>query len=363
METVDLSGLTFRSGSHKNSSVIWVDFEYNRLKIEVVKSLSGRWSSSARCWYLPDTGHIRKLFGIETHAIGKGVLSKLSPVNTKELQRMKEMLQMKAYSSSTIKTYIVEFAQLLYLLKDVAVDSLSYDRLRAYILYCINTLKISENQMHSRLNAIKFYFEQVLHRRDFFAEIPRPKKPSSLPKVLSQKEIQRIFKAVKNQKHLLMLQLCYGMGLRVSEVVNLKVRDIDSGRMQVLIEGAKGKKDRYLPLPNAVLDLLREYYKAYRPMSYLFSGQQSDRSYSVRSVQTVFKNAMKRAKVNKPIGIHGLRHSYATHLLEYGTDISFIQRLLGHNDIKTTMLYAKVANTHLNAIKSPLDRMLHLKNI
>lgn len=270
---------------------------------------------------------------------------------------MKEVLQMKAYSPSTIKTYMIEFAQLLYILKDVPVDSLGYDRLRAYILYCINTLKISESQLHSRLNAIKFYFEQVLHKPGFFAEIPRPKKPSTLPKVLSQKEVKRIFDVVRNQKHLLMLQLCYGMGLRVSEVVNLKVSDIDSGRMQVLIEAGKGKKDRYVPLPSAVLDLLREYYKAYQPKTYLFEGRYGGR-YSVRSVQAVFKNAMKAAKVNKPIGIHGLRHSYATHLLEYGTDMSFIQQLLGHNDIKTTMLYAKVSNAQLNSIKSPLDRIL-----
>ena len=141
--------------------------------------------------------------------VGKGVLSKLSPVNARELQRMKEVLQMKAYSPSTIKTYMIEFAQLLYILKDVPVDSLGYDRLRAYILYCINTLKISESQLHSRLNAIKFYFEQVLHKPGFFAEIPRPKKPSTLPKVLSQKEVKRIFDVVRNQKHLLMLQLCY----------------------------------------------------------------------------------------------------------------------------------------------------------
>src|SRR5690606_24173510 len=117
------------------------------------------------------------------------------------------------------------------------------------------------------------------------------------------------------------------------------------------------KKDRCVPLPSAVLDLLREYYKAYHPKTYLFEGQYGGR-YSVRSAQAVLKNAMKAAKVNKPIGIHGLRHSYATHLVEYGTDISFIQQLLGHNDIKSTMLYAKVGNAQVNAIKSPLDRIL-----
>ncbi|GAB3005238.1 hypothetical protein GCM10027051_00020 [Niabella terrae] len=270
---------------------------------------------------------------------------------------MKEVLQMKAYSPNTIKTYIVEFAQLLYDLKDVHVDSLGYDRLLAYLLYCFNTLKISENQLHSRLNVIKFYFEQVLHKPDFFAEIQRPKKPSTLPKVLSQKEIKRIFDTVRNQKHLLMLQLCYRMGLRVSEVVNLKVSHIDSERILVLIEAGMEKKGRYIPLPSTALGVLQAYYKSYRSIVYIFEGKYGGQ-YSVRSVQTVLKNAMKAAKVNKPIGIHGLRHSYATHFLECGTDMSFIQHLLGHNDIKTTMLFAKVNNALLNAIKSPLDRIM-----
>lgn len=356
MEDIDFSGFTFTKGEHRGVAVIWIGFRYNQAKINVVKSLRGKWSQSNKCWYVPDNEHFRKVFGLKINSLGKGVLSKLSPVNAQELQRMKEVLQMKAYSPSTIKTYTVEFAQLLYVLKNVPVDTLGYERLRAYILYCINNLKVSENQLHSRLNAIKFYFEQVLHKPDFLAEIPRPKKPSTLPRVLSQKEIQRIFDAVQNKKHLLMLQLCYGMGLRVSEVVNLKVCDIDSERMQVLIEAGKGKKDRYVPLPLSVLGLLREYYRHYCPKFYLFEGLYGGQ-YAVRSVQAVFKNAMKIAKVNKPVGIHGLRHSYATHLLEYGTDMAFIQRLLGHNDIKTTMRYAKVGNTQLNAIQSPLDKL------
>lgn len=141
----------FREGRHKDAAVIWMDFKYDRAKIDLVKSLKGRWSRSEKCWYVPDSTHFRTLFGMETPPVGKGVLSKLSPVNARELQSMKEVLQMKAYSPSTIKTYMVEFAQLLYILKDVPVDSLGYDRLRAYILYCINTLKISESQLHSML--------------------------------------------------------------------------------------------------------------------------------------------------------------------------------------------------------------------
>lgn len=144
------------------------------------------------------------------------------------------------------------------------------------------------------------------------------------------------------------------MGLRVGEVVNLKISDIDSDRMQVLIAAAKGKKDRYVNLPESVLALLRSYYKSYKPKKWLFEGQYGGQ-YSIRSVQAVFKNAMKKAGINKQIGIHGLRHSYATHLLESGADLRFIQELLGHNSIKTTQTYTHVTNCSKIKIKSPLD--------
>lgn len=351
----DFAGFTLSEGQHNGSKVIWISFEYDQEKINLIKSLKGRWNPPNKSWYVPDNRNFRSIFGLEITLSGKEVAMNLNPENAKALQYMKELLQMKAYSPATIKTYTSEFSQLLYFLKGKAIGLMTYEELRAYILYCINTLKISENQMHSRLNAIKFYFEQVLNKMDFVAKIPRPKKPSTLPKVLSQSEIQRIFDVVQNPKHLLMLKLCYGMGLRVSEVVNLKLSDIDSSRMQVLIDSAKGKKDRYVPLPVSVLDLLRSYYKEFKPAVFLFEGQYGGQ-YSIRSVQAVFKLAMKKARVNKPVGIHGLRHSYATHLLEYGTDMAFIQKLLGHQDIKTTMIYAKVENSHTKSIRSPLDR-------
>ena len=205
------------------------------------------------------------------------------------------------------------------------------------------------------MNAIKFYFEKVLHRdKIFFEMIPRPKKTKSLPKALSKKDIAKIFANMENPKHLMMLKLCYGMGLRVSEIVNLKITDIDSGRMLVYIESAKGKIDRYVTLPSSVLDELRNYFRNYRPKIYLFEGQYGGH-YAIRSVQAVFKNAMQKAKINKAVGIHGLRHSYATHLLECGTDMVFIQKLLGHKNIKTTEIYAKISNRQIGKIKSPLD--------
>ena len=354
----NLQNYQFLLGEYENKSVIFAHFPYNeQYKNELkAKFATAKWSVSQKSWYLPDNNSIRNELGLPLKTEqGKAVLAQIRPVNTPALQRMHELLLLKAYSSNTIKTYCNEFAQLLYVLKDTHVDTLTPERLRSYFLYCVQTLKLSENVIHSRLNAIKFYFEQVLHREKvFFDEIPRPKKKSQLPKVIGKSDIVKIFAQVENSKHLLMLKLCYGMGLRVSEIVNLKVTDIDSSRMVVHIENAKGKKDRLVNLPETILDDLRNYYRSYRPAIYLFEGQYGGQ-YSIRSVQAVFKNAMKRAKINKVVGVHGLRHSYATHLLESGTDMYFIQKLLGHSDLKTTEIYAKVSKRQLGNIKSPLD--------
>ena len=282
------------------------------------------------------------------------MLALIHPNNHLAFQSFINQLKLKAYSKNTIRTYVTEFAHLLKTIKKINVDSLTEDRLKDYFLYCVKTDKIKENHLNSRINAIKFYFEQVLHKPKMFFDIPRPKTPKQLPKMLSKVEIKKVFKATENSKHLLMLQLCYGMGLRVSEIVALKIEHINSEAMLVMIEGAKGKKDRYTNLPESVLPLLRNYYKEYIPKNYLFEGQYGG-AYSTRSVQLVFKNAMKKAKVNKTIGIHGLRHSYATHLIESGADIRLLQELLGHNSVKTTQIYTHITDVSKSKVKSPLD--------
>jgi site-specific recombinase XerD len=283
-------------------------------------------------------------------------LTKVSEVNRSALGALREKLILKGYSRNTQRTYYYEFAQFLYLLGNHDVNEMDEGKIRSYFLYCAETLKMTDSQINSRYNAVKFYFEQVLGKARFFIDLPRPKMRSRLPKHISARDIKKLFAAVTNLKHALMLKLCYGMGLRVSEIVNLKVSDIDTGNMQALIECGKGKKDRYVNLPESVLDDLRAYCKEYHPVKYLFEGQGGGR-YSMRSAQNVFKSAMRKANINKKVGIHGLRHSFATHLLENGTDISYIQQLLGHNSIKTTMTYTRVAQKDLKNVQSPLDSL------
>lgn len=342
----------------RSKSVILIYFSFHKELQERVKQLIGvQWSQQHRAWYVPDTPFYREKFKLPKKVpLGKEVIMHIDAINQPAFVKYVNTLVLRGYSQNTINTYRNEFAQLLYVLKKTPVESLDADRLRSYFLYCIQTLKLSENTMHSRINAVKFYFEQILMRDQLFFEIPRPKKPSILPKVINAEDIRKMLQITTNLKHNTMLKLCYGMGLRVSEIVSLKITDIDSKNMQVLVERGKGKKDRYVNLPESVLVQLRTYFKAYRPKKYLFEGQYGDQ-YSIRSAQQVFTTALRRANINKKVGIHGLRHSFATHLLEAGTDISFIKELMGHDDIKTTLRYTHVGKPTIKNIKSPLDKM------
>lgn len=350
----------YELGTHRDKNVIFIRYERTPKLDAWVRALVGsRWSQTKKAWYVLDNKDYRAKFGLAPAPIavaGKEALSHIHEINLPALEKYIETLQLKGYSEKTIVTYKNEFGQFLQILKNNHVDALDADRLRSYFLYCVNELQLSENTIHSRINAVKFYYEQVLHREKMFIDIPRPKKPSILPKAISTRDVKKLFEVTINLKHNTMLKLCYGMGLRVSEIVNLKITDIDSGNMQVLIERSKGKKDRYVNLPETILEQLRTYYKEYQPKKYLFEGQYGEQ-YSIRSAQSVFKAAMRKAKINKEVGIHGLRHSFATHLLENGTDIRFIQELLGHNDLKTTLRYTHVSEKSIKNIQSPLDKL------
>jgi integrase/recombinase XerD len=344
---------------HKGQEVIFIRFDYSAELNQRVKKLVGvRWSQSQKSWYVLDNASYRERFGLKKKPLmGKEVLMCIDPVNRPALQLYVETLQLKSYSPNTINTYRNEFAQLLYVMKDKNVDDLSALRLRDYFLYCINELKLSENTLHSRINAVKFYFEQVLKREKFFFDIPRPKKKVILPNVLAISQVEKLFSSLENLKHKTMLFLAYSAGLRVSEVVNLKIQDIHSERMVINIKGAKGKKDRTVVLSQGILELLLKYRNVYEPKDWLFEGQYKNEPYSTRSLQQIFHRAKNAAKIIQPVTFHSLRHSYATHLHERGTDIKLIQELLGHNDINTTLRYTHVSTFSLEKVVSPFDQL------
>ncbi|MCC6290303.1 MAG: tyrosine-type recombinase/integrase [Chitinophagaceae bacterium] len=370
----------------------WIGIQFPRLPAlqqAVIKTSQIKWSQSNRCWYIPftrlsynelvrnigtfadvDNSALKQYKASNVKAPGSAqALSQpalnnnikaaayINPVNRHVLAAMHQTLILKAYSPSTIKTYLNEMSVFLQALRTTLADELPITRIKSYLQYCFEKLKLSENTLHSRINALKFYYEQVLKRERFFWEIPRPKKPLQLPNFFNQDEITTIIKSAGNIKHKTMLMLAYSSGLRVSEVVNLKTADIDSKRMIIMIKQAKGKKDRIVKLSPVLLIMLREYWKKAKPSlkGYLFQGQYPGEPYSSRSLQLVLAAAKKKGGILKPGSIHALRHSFATHLLDRGTDVTLIMKLLGHNDIKTTLRYLHVTNRDMLQIISPLD--------
>jgi len=220
---------------------------------------------------------------------------------------------------------------------------------RDYLLYEIEDRRLSAGTISQIINSLRFLFVEVYKRPFEIGVIERPKRGSKLPVVLSLEEVRAILEGLGNLKHRVMLMLVYSAGLRVGEVVKLKPEDIDSGRKMIHVQSGKGRKDRYTLLSDVVLEYLRMYWKAYKPRTWLFEGQIPTEPYSVRSAERVFENAAKKAGIQKDVSIHTLRHSFATHLLEQGTDIRFIQELLGHSSVRTTEIYTHVSRKQIAA--------------
>jgi len=258
------------------------------------------------------------------------------------------------YSESTLKTYKNALEDFLNFHHQIALEQLHDGHIQSFIRHLVMERKVSTSYQNQAINAIKFYFEKVLGGKRTTYNIDRPKKEKSLPVVLSEEEIIRIFKTIENIKHRAILMVIYSAGLRISECINLKIKDIDSNRMQLRIEQAKGKKDRYTLLSTKTLTFLRVYFKKYRPKVYLFEGQFGDQ-YSARSIQTIFQETVKKAGITKRVTVHSLRHSFATHLLENGTNLRYIQSLLGHSSSKTTEIYTHITTKGFDQLKSPLD--------
>ena len=268
-----------------------------------------------------------------------------------------ELLEQKRYSPSTIKTYRAYFSDFMEYHKGRNIDRLKVADINKYILYLVNEKKISVSQQNMRINAIKFYYEQVKGgKRQYYGGITRAKEYKSLPEVLSRNEVCRILSCLSNRKHRCMISLIYSAGLRRSELLNLTPKDIISERMLVRIMG-KGRKCRYSLLSEKLLKELREYFKEYRPQKWLFEGETPGEPYSASALVKVLKEAASHAGIKHRLHVHMPRHSFATHLLEQGTDLRTIQELLGHNDIKTTSIYLHVTSTHKSSIPNPLDSL------
>ncbi len=360
-----MTKILYQPIEHNKQKRILVKFEFNDKLIKKLKETTdAKWSNTLKAWHIADTElhRIKCNLPVQEKVVTtlhqtQPITKKLTENNSLLLQKFIQQLQLKAYSASTIKTYRNEVHIFLETIGNLNAETLTIVELRRYIQYCITTLNLSENTIHSRLNALKFLYEKVLGRDRFFIELPRPKKHLQLPKVLGQQELRKLFAAPTNLKHKAILFIAYSAGLRVSEVINLRLQDIDREREQLFIHCSKGKKDRYVRLSPMVLDVLEQYYKKadIKPTNYLFEGQEKGQPYTIRSAQQIFTDARRKAGILKSVSFHSLRHSFATHLLEKGIDVIFIKDILGHFDIRTTERYLHVRKDVLINIESPID--------
>lgn len=314
-----------------------------------MKKLSGsKWSNSLKAWHLPDSVEYREKFKIQNVA---------DPLTNKsmEIAGFKSWLRSKRYSENTIETYLNALKSFLTFHKDKSISEIDNSDVIKYNNNYLLKNGLSASYQNQVVNAIKLFFKTQTGLRINPDLVHRPKSASVLPNVLSKEEIKMILNSPKNIKHKAMLCLIYSCGLRRSEILNLKITHVDSKRKLLIIKQAKGKKDRVVPLSERIIYQLQEYYKLYRPRIWLFEGQKPEEQYNERSLASVLKQALCIAKIKKPVTLHWLRHSYATHLLENGTDLRYIQEILGHKSSKTTEIYTHVSTKSLQNIKSPFD--------
>ena len=273
------------------------------------------------------------------------------------LAAYEQKLILRAYSLSTISSYKMTFTKFLASNKDKDIDNLTKTDLEQYVYNQIVKYKISESKQNIIINALKFYYEKVLGKPRTLYELQRPKSYKSLPNTLSEKEVIKLLRLTTNLKHKCILSLMYSGGLRLSEIINLRIADIRSDDMTIFVKGAKGKKDRQTILSQQLLKLLRIYFIKYRPAYWLIEGS-SGGQYSRTSINKLFRTAAKRANIPPWSTPHTLRHSFATHLMQQGVNLRYIQTLLGHSSPKTTEIYTHVIKVDNKVVKSPLDRLL-----
>ncbi len=372
--------IVLKRGVHRNRKVIFLQFKKDEEIIGLLKqNFTVYWSASNRLWYSSeDDFELSKFFKVmkgiawidytNLHFKKQPQRTTPRPKQTEKylpttppphiankLEQFTKWMEHKRYSPSTIKTYTDMVRLFLMFYKDREIALLTNDDVVHFINEHLVKNNLSYSYQNQLANGLKLFYQEVEKSKIDIQKIQRPRREYKLPNVLSKEEVKSILEAHANIKHKTMLSLIYACGLRRSELLNLKPLDVDSERMLLIIRRAKGRKDRVIPISEKTVDMLRNYYKAYKPQTWLFEGQNRGEKYSAQSLQRVLKNALAKAQIRKPATLHWLRHSYATHLLEAGTDLRYIQELLGHKSSKTTELYTHVSTKSLQNIQSPFD--------
>ena len=371
---------------HRNEKRIQLIFNYDIELTNRIRKITGRkWSETLQSWHVPHTNINAKRFNpieikevsLETDNVSLNAPSQLKTIPTWSksdsknaiklkqeefihehipMDEFKKYLINKRYSQSTIETYCNSVKGFFsYLMKKP--EEVSEQDFMEYNYRCIVEQGFARSTQNAIISGLKLFYKKFDIGNLKMDLLERPHKDRKLPTVLSQEEIKALIESIKNQKHRTIISLMYSAGLRISELIGLKLNDIDSSRMVIQIKQAKGFKDRTVTLSPKILMILRNYYLAYRPTDYLFEGKKGVR-YSPESVRKIVKRAVKVTRLKKRVTPHTLRHSYATHLLESGVDLRYIQVLLGHSSSRTTEIYTHVSNYSISAIKSPIDKIM-----
>lgn len=369
---------------HKGENRIALEFELDQEIVGFIRRVEGvRWSSTMKCWHMPDTkDSVREMFQVlrrsvyfdysglkvavtdksaEAKAVMMGIREKVFPALSErdkaDIEALRGWMEHKRYGASTVKTYISMISRFLRFVKPRdGVECDAGDVVR-YVNEYIIPAGLSYAFQNQTINSLKLFYSEVYDDSFVVENLGRPRIEHKLPNVLSKDEIKRILESTRNLKHRAMLSLIYACGLRRGELLRLYLSDIDSKRGVINIRQSKFKKDRIVPISEKIIGMLEGYVSVFRPERYLFEGQKRGSGYSPASIEKVLKESCKRAGISKPVSLHWLRHSYATHLLESGTDLRYIQELLGHSSSRTTEIYTHVSLKSIQNIVSPFDTL------
>ncbi len=383
-KSVDRKTVNLEALDHNGQRRIALRFPYDSQLIATAKSIGAQWSKTYKCWHVENgSTSMKAIFAaykgqawVNADALFKKAESAPTPAKpeirtqgdklpqpaevplsadiAEALQRMQQKLEIARYSPRTINTYLSATKKFFQHFPGKNPNDIRTEDIERYQHHLASARKVSNSYLNQVVNAVRYYYKDVMgdaHRVKF---IERPRSERKLPNVLSEAEVTSILRSVDNLKHQCILMLIYSAGLRLGELISLKRSNIIPERHQIVVRGGKGKKDRITVLSPKVLERLDLYLAEYRPKVFLFEGQ-SGGAYSATSVQAIFKQAKAKARITAPATVHSLRHSFATHLLEKGTDLRYIQTLLGHSSSKTTEIYTHVSTKALGKIRSPLE--------
>jgi len=375
--------ITITPLEHRNEQVILIRFDKNDLELKArCQKINAHFTLSHKGWWVPmkdfdvkkifdafkDLAYIDySAFSIKPSMVGKSehLIKGSSKPSVNDENRnwtqqipasFTDLLITKRYSESTIKTYTSLFGAFLEYLHKNGIedyDNIEPSFIQSYLLHLIETKKIATSTQNQIINAIKFYYEKVLGRNRMVFEIERPRYEKKLPKIISEEEVVRLLVALKNLKHQCIIAMLYSTGMRRGELINLRIKDLYFDRNQVIIRGGKGKKDRSTLLSIRLKTVLIKYFEAYKPNYWVFEGTNRSQ-YSATSISSILDKACRESGVRR-ITAHVLRHSFATHMMDKGTDTRIIQELLGHSSLETTAIYTHVSNQSLQHLRSPLD--------